>query len=113
MNAPATVTQIPANAPKIGVGQVYIKGRVSYQRVAKTDDGRLFITILKIAAADEFSHPSTIEVTSRTKLGELNEDWTGVCQVTGYPRSYDQKPDPETGEIKTIRTATISLRVVE
>ena len=95
------------------MGQVYLKGRISYARNVKTQDGRLFLTILKIPAVDQFSHPGTVEVSSNEKLGEVNDDWSGICSVTGYPRTYDSKPDPETGEIKTIRTATISLRVVQ
>jgi hypothetical protein len=111
--ATANVTPIPANAPKLGIAQAFINGRIAYARTTKTDNGRLFLTILKIPAADKYSHPATVEVSSTQKLGEVNDDWQGVVQVTGYPRTYDGKPDPETGEIKTVRTATISLRVVE
>ncbi|MBI5658375.1 MAG: hypothetical protein HZC43_02235 [Nitrosomonadales bacterium] len=112
MNAPATVT--PMNkAPTLGVAQVYLQGRIAYARTSKTENGRLFLTILKIPAVDQYSHPATVEVSSTTKLGEINDDWKGVCQVGGYPRTYDGKPDPETGEVRTIRTATINLRVVE
>lgn len=107
------VAPLPTTASKLGVAQVFLRGRISYARTTKTDNGRLFLTILKIPALDQYSHPATVEVSSTQKLGEVNDDWQGVCQVTGYPRTYDGKPDPETGEIKTVRTATISLRVVE
>lgn len=113
MSATAQVQQLPTNAPKLGLAQVFLKGRISYTRTAKTDQGRLHIAILKIPAVDQYSHPATVEISSATKLGEINDDWQGVCQVTGYPRTFDAKPDPETGEVKTVRTATISLRVVE
>lgn len=113
MNSPATVTSLPANAPKIGLAQTFLKGKIVHSRSMKTETGRIFLTILKIAAADEYSHPSTVEVSSANKLGEVDDSWSGVCSVTGYPRAYNGKPDQETGEIKSIRTATISLRVVE
>jgi hypothetical protein len=104
---------MPINAPKIGMAQTYLKGRISHSRAVKTENGRVYLTILKIAAADEYSHPSTVEISSAAKLGENEDNWSGVCAVLGYPRAYNSKPDPETGEIKSIRTATISLRVVE
>ncbi len=107
------VTPLPTNLPKLGMAQVYLQGRISYMRNQKTENGRLFLTILKIPAVDQYSHPATVEVSSSHKLGDVNDDWKGICQVTGYPRTYDSKPDPETGEIKTVRTATISLRVAE
>lgn len=106
-------TSLSINIPKIGVAQTFIQGRVAYSRTQKTESGRIYLTILKIPAVDQYSHPSTVEVSSQSKLGELNDDWKGLCNVTGYPRTFDSKPDPETGEIKTVRTATISLRVVE
>jgi hypothetical protein len=109
----AAVTTLPTNAPKVGIAQTYIKGRIAYARTQKTEQGRIFITILKIPAVDQYSHPSTVEVSSQSKLGDVNDDWAGLCNVTGYPRTFDGKPDPETGEVKTVRTATINLRVVE
>lgn len=112
-HATQPVTTLPTNMPRLGMAQTFIKGRIAYARAVKTDNGRLYLSILKIPAVDQYSHPSTVEVSSTNKLGEVNEDWQGVCQVTGYPRTYDSKPDPETGEVKTVRTATISLRVVE
>lgn len=111
--ATAPVAQLPTNLPKLGMAQTYLQGRIAYARTTKTENGRLFLTILKIPAADQYSHPATVEVSSDHKLGEVNDDWKGVCQVTGYPRTYDSKPDPETGEVKTVRTATISLRMVQ
>ena len=113
MSEAAAVTKLPAKMPTLAMGQVFIQGRISYSRTNKTEQGRIFITLLKIPAVDQYSHPSTVEVSSHEKLGDVNDDWQGVCAVTGYPRAFDTKPDPETGEIKTVRTATINLRVVE
>lgn len=113
MNTTATLTPLDSKMPKVGIAQTFIKGRISYARAIKSEHGRIFLSILKIPAADQYSYPSTVEVSSTNKLGEVNDDWQGVCQVVGYPRTYDSKPDPETGEVKTVRTATISLRVVE
>lgn len=111
--AEANVATLPSNAPKIGVGQCYLQGRIAYARTQKTEQGKIFLTLLKVPAVDQYSHPSTVEVSSQSKLGDVNEDWKGLCNITGYPRTFDSKPDAETGEIKTIRTATINLRVVE
>lgn len=101
------------SVPKLAVCQTFLRGRISYSRTVKTEKGRLHLTILKIPAPDQYSHPSIVEIGSENRLGEINDDWSGICQVSGFPRTFDSKPDPETGEVKVVRTANINLRVVE
>lgn len=90
-----------------------VVGRISNRRKQSTQSGVMWLTVIKAPARDAYSHPSTIEVTSTRVLGEVGEDWDGVVELTGYPRTYNAKPDPETGEIKKIQTADNHLRVVE
>lgn len=100
-------------APKLSHGQAFISGRIAYRRRMKTVEGSYWMTVLKTPAPDSFSHPGTIEVMSNNFIGAPGEDWSGIVQVTGYPRSYDGKPDAQTGEIVRIHTADNRLRVVE
>lgn len=108
-----TTQQLNKPAPKLSAGQAYISGRIAYRRRLKTMDGAYWMTVLKTPAPDSFSHPGTIEVMSNNFIGAPGEDWSGIVQVFGYPRSYEGKPDPQTGEIGRIHTADNCLRVVE
>jgi hypothetical protein len=104
----------PAKAlPKLIQGQAFISGRIAFRRRMKTTDGSYWMTVLKTPAPDSFSHPGTIEVMSDQSIGNTGDDWSGIVTLTGYPRSYDGKPDPQTGEIQRIHTADNRLRVVE
>jgi hypothetical protein len=93
--------------------QSFLKGRISNKRRMSSADGVYWLTVLKLPARDSFSHPGTVEVMSRSALGDVGSDWEGIVEVTGYPRSYNSKPDPETGEIRRIVSADIRLRVIE
>jgi len=102
----------PKSTPKLGACQAYLVGRIAARRRMKTADGSYWMTVLKIPAADSFSHPGTVELMSDQSIGSPGEDWSGVVQLTGYPRSYDSRPDPQTGEIVRVHTADNRLRVV-
>lgn len=89
---------------------------VSKARSFKTQDGRIFLTLLKLAAPDEFTSPGTIELRSRAQLGEVGDIWRGKVRITGFGRSFASKrTDPETGEVETtqVRTAENRLDVIE
>lgn len=90
-----------------------VKGRIANRRKQNAQGGTFWLTVIKTPARDEFSHPSTIEVTSDRPLGEVGDDWEGVVEISGYARAFNSKPDPETGEIKKINSAQNHLRVVE
>ncbi len=110
MSAAEKVTPM---VPKLQMGQAFLSGLISNRRRINGQSGTSWLTVLKLPAVNEFSHPSTVEVRSENPLGEINDKWSGVVLVGGFPRSYNTKPDPETGEIKAIKTAQISLEVLE
>lgn len=106
----------PALAPvasKLKPGQSYVAGLIAARRRINAQTGTLWLTVVRLPAADEFSHPKTIELRSHSPIGDVNDKWAGIVEINGFPRSYATKPDPETGEIKNVKTATISLDVVE
>lgn len=108
-DAQQTVTPIS----KLKPGQAYISGLISSRRRIKVTTGDIWLTVVKLPAADEFSHPGTLELRSGAPIGDVNDKWQGVVSITGFPRSYNTKPDSETGEIKTVRTAENHVVVVE
>lgn len=94
-------------------GQAYVKGLISNRRRMTGSEGVYWMSIIKMPARDVYAHPSTIEVTSKQPLGDVGQEWIGIVELAGYPRTYNSKPDPETGEIKKINSADNRLRVVE
>lgn len=106
----ATVSPV-SNKPKMIPNVVFITGKIAGGRIVNTDQGRLYLHLVKTKAKDEFSHPGTLEISANTRLASTGEPWEGLCEVTGYPRSFDQT-DKETGETKTIHTANIQLRAI-
>lgn len=109
----AAAEKVSPMMPKLQPGQTFLAGLIAGRRRISGQSGSLWLTVIKLPAADEFSHPATVEVRSHSPIGDVNEKWQGVVTVTGYPRSYNTKPDPETGEIKAVKTAQVALEVVE
>lgn len=104
--APGSTTTTPAPVASIA-------GRIDYARSYRDREGRrVFLTLLKLPAPDQFTSPQTIEVRSTAKLGEVGDSWRGSVRIGGYGKSYSTT-DPETGEKRPVRTADNLLTVVE
>lgn len=113
--APSQAGAVSQSKP-LPARHVLITGRVFSTRRTQSKNGPFSLTVLKLAAPDEFSSPETVELRSEKKLGERGETISVVCRVGGYGRSYDKKEtDDDTGEIhrSTVQTADNSLTVVE
>lgn len=109
----AAAEKVSPMLPKLQMGQAYLSGLIAGRRRVTTSSGAVWLTVVRLPAADEFSHPATVEVRSKSSIGDVDERWQGIVSVNGFPRQYNSKPDPETGEIKLIRTAEVRLDVVE
>lgn len=109
----AVAEKVSPILPKLLPAQSFLSGLIAGRRRVNSQNGSLWLTVIKLPAANEFSHPATVEVRSHNPLGEINDKWSGVVSVTGFPRSYNTKPDQETGEIKSVKTAQVALDVVE
>lgn len=106
----AAVQPIPAG-PGVKLGEALLSGRIVSARAIKTQDGRVFLTLVKLPAPDEFTSPQTIEVRSTERLGEVGSDWRGKVRIGGYARQYNTT-DKETGEVTSVRTAEVRLQLV-
>ena len=98
--------EVPTKAPTNG--RCVIKGRLVNVRRA----GDNWFHLVVMPAPDAYSNPSTVEIMSKRRLAEKEEDVSLVCQVSGFRRSY-KSTDRETGEIKTVYTADNKLVAVE
>ena len=103
------IAQVQAGA--LPLLQALVAGRIVSRRRIATQDGAKFLTILKLAAPDEFSSPQTIEVKSSEQLGEVGDVARCKVRIGGYGRTYDRK-DEDTGEVRKVQTANITLEVV-
>lgn len=114
MSQAAEVTEIKQKAKTytLGIAQGWIAGRIIFRRKIKTNEGPLVLTTLKLPAADAFSHPGQVELRSRKTIGGPGEDWSGLVSLTGFPNSFNSKPD-EDGEITRIVSANNHFVVVE
>ncbi|HEY3300356.1 MAG TPA: hypothetical protein VGJ90_06215 [Methylophilaceae bacterium] len=95
--------------------QGYISGRIISQRKIKTQQGNLFLTVLRLPSPSEYDHPATVELRSSESLGLAGDDWQGHVRLHGMSNVYDTKStDTETGEVSTstIRSARNEFTVL-
>lgn len=106
----AVVQGVPAG-PGLKMAESLLAGRIVAVRAIKTQEGRLFLTLVRLPAPDEYTSPQTVEVRSVERLGDAGADWRGRVRIGGYARQYDVT-DKETGERTTVRTAEVRLEAV-
>lgn len=85
-----------------------ISGRIDSIRSYPTQNGDRFETRIIQPAADQFSSPSAVAVTSKKRIGSKGEDVNVLVSVAGFKDSF---PDKGTGEIN--QTARNVLYAVE
>jgi hypothetical protein len=110
MAEPSTVTQFQQKP--LPFYQAAIKGMVANVRQQAIGGNKVFLTLIRLPAADEYSHPATIEVRSERPIGKKGEEVEGALMVGGYPDSWE-RTDRQTGEVETIPTARIVLQWIE
>lgn len=108
MSAVAQPVSIGAGAK---LGEAVIQGKVLQSRKLSTQSGPLRLTLLKLAAVDEFESAPTIEVRSVNPVGEVGSVVKLRVSIGGYARSYKRTGDD--GESYTVRTAENRLTVIE
>ncbi len=108
MSAEPAALPVKSTKPAIPFGVVTIHGKVSQRRKA----GNRVLTLLTMPAPDEYSSPSTVEITSAKPLGQVDEMIEVKCRLQGYRRTY-KATDPDTGEIRNIATADNRLFHIE
>jgi hypothetical protein len=93
----------PANTNK-----AMICGRIDSVRSYPTQNGDRYETRVIQPAADEFSSPSSVGITSKKRIGAKGDDVKVVVDVAGFKDSFTDK---KTGEV--IQTARNVLYAVE
>lgn len=104
----ATPAVLPASAA-VKPGLVIVQGRVEYRR--KSKDGKTVLTLVKLPAPDEYSHPATVEISSPQYIGAQGDEIRVQCRLGGSGRSFDVNDDQ--GDRITVRTADNRLYLAE
>lgn len=95
-----------AQNPVPALGTARIAGRVDSVRVITTQNGKLFLTLVRMAAPDQFSHPATVELQSAERIGAQGDEVTAHVLIGGRPR----RVKPLDAEKAPYTTADVSLR---
>lgn len=112
MTNQAQVSQI--QKINVGINQATMQGKIAGKRKIKTQEGVLHLTLVRLAARDSFSHPSTVELRSYDALGEVDETITVKVQLGGMPNNYESKSTDEEGNEKkvSVRSARNEYTVI-
>lgn len=90
--------------------QMRFKGRIEASRLF---DGKRY-TRFVCPAPDAYSRPQVLEVrSSRAKLGEIGDEFTGTVVVGGFTRKPYRVTDRDTGEQVTLTPVDHVLDLVE
>ena len=73
---------------------VTIKGKILR---ARRYDGQMRTTLVT-PAPDAYSRPSLVEVRSKSRLGDIDEETIVTAKLGGYERKHFMATDKETGE---------------
>jgi hypothetical protein len=111
MNAPASVTPIasPGQGAKLSVNQAVVRGKIIESRMYE----RVRYTRILCPASDEFSRPETLQIRSKSQLGQRDEIVMISVSLGGYARKAFRVTDKETGETSSITPIEMTLDAIE
>lgn len=107
MSETATATAKPAR--QMAFNQMLVRGRVEETR----RHGNTSYTRVLCPAADEYSRPQTLEIRSKSRLGQKGDTITQLCVVGGYTRKAFRATDKETGETAMVTPVDHTVDAVE
>lgn len=92
----AEVRPIPAQNQSLKPNQIVIIGRLDH--VSKFE-GK-FDHIVTLPAADEYSKPSVVRLSSSVKLGDLDEMVKCLAFFNGWPNNYQNKKNEKVHDVR-------------
>lgn len=107
MSAVPNVSPIAAKAQN--PMEVLVRGRIDAKR---SHDGTRYTRILT-PAPDAYSRPQTVEVRSKSNLGDRGEEVSVHCKLGGYTRKPFRTTDKETGETAMVTPVDLTLDAIE
>ena len=104
----ATPNQANKSAP-VALMQVMVKGRIDARRRHEQTRYTRIVT----PAPDPYSRPQTVEIRSKSQLGEIGDEVTVLAQLGGYTRKAFRMTDKETGETSMVTPVDLTLDAIE
>lgn len=98
----------PISPSKTAFNTATISGRIL--EAMKRD--QTWYTLVTTPAPDAYSHPQTLEIRSKQKIGSAGEDCQVGVMVGGFRRKQ-QYADKETGELKESSFTRVMLDAIE
>ncbi|RJG00956.1 hypothetical protein [Noviherbaspirillum sedimenti] len=96
------------SAPADNKNKALISGRIDAIRSYSTQGGERYETRVIQPAADQYSSPSAVAITSKKRIGGKGEDINVLVTVAGFKDSWTDK---SSGEVQ--QTARNTLYAVE
>lgn len=106
MSTTVTAPTSPVRAPAM---QVRIAGKI--QAIRRFDNTTF--TRIVTPAPDSYSRPQVVEVRSKNKLGERDDEITITAQLGGYTRKAYPVIDKDTGEKTMVTPTDMTLDVID
>lgn len=104
-----TSTIAPTQPVRIPAMQVRISGKI--QAIRRFDNTTF--TRIVTPAPDSYSRPQVVEVRSKNKLGERDEEVTVTALLGGYTRKPYAVIDKDTGEKTMVTPTDMTLDVID
>ena len=103
-------TATPAKpARQAAFNQMMVRGRIEETR----RHANVSYTRVLCPAADEYSRPQTLEIRSKSRLGQKGDTITQHCVVGGYTRKAFRATDKDTGETSMVTPVDHTVDAVE
>lgn len=105
---------IPESKPTLSMkpNTAMIVGKCTQVQRRLIGSENLYLHLVITPAPDEYTSPGILEVQSRKKLCEKDENVRALVLVTGYRNNF-KATDKETGEIQAVNSARVTLRAIE
>lgn len=89
--------------------QVVVVGKIVSARKYQST----YYTVVVCPAADAYSHPAFLEVRSKNRMGDTDEEGKWVLRVGGYKGRQYKFTDKDTGEQRMGQEYNLTLDLVE
>jgi hypothetical protein len=89
--------------------QVLVRGRIDASRRYE----QLRYTRIVTPAPDPYSRPQTVEIRSKSQLGQKGDEVQVLAQLGGFTRKAFRSTDKETGEQSMVIPVDMTLDAIE
>lgn len=89
--------------------QVLVFGKIENVR---SYEKHIYTTVI-CPAPDAYSSPSVVQIRSKGRIGQREDEIKQLCKVGGFRRKPFKMTDKETGEVSTVVPVDMTLEAIE